>query len=101
MGTIITQAANWRTMDCRGLFMIHELSGGSDGKIGELRDAMRGEERAQAQLNQIYADRTGKPVEYWAARYDRRDVYMTPQEALADNLIDEIVYGPFDKKRES
>ena len=68
MGTIITQAANHRSIDSTGLFMVHELTDEFGGKYRENEDHQVGDKKSQDTINRIYASRSGKSAEYWAAR---------------------------------
>jgi ATP-dependent protease ClpP protease subunit len=95
MGTIITQAATRRLIDSTAIFMIHEYRDEFYGKYREFKDYMEGGDKMMAVINNIYAERTGKPAEYWADRYKRREVYLTAQEAFDENLVDEVVKSPY------
>ena len=69
--------------------MIHQPLGGMQGQATELEIVAREILRTKAELNQILADNTGKPVET-VARDTERDYWLTAQEALEYGLIDRI-----------
>ena len=69
--------------------MIHQPLGGMQGQATELEIVAREILRTKAELNQILADNTGKPVET-VARATERDYWLTAQEALEYGLIDRI-----------
>ena len=69
--------------------MIHQPLGGMQGQATELAIVAREILRTKAELNQILADNTGKPVET-VARDTERDYWLTAQEALEYGLIDRI-----------
>ena len=59
------------------------------GQATELEIVAREILRTKAELNQILAENTGKPVEE-VARDTERDYWLTAQEALEYGLIDRI-----------
>ena len=69
--------------------MIHQPLVGMQGQATELEIVAREILRTKAELNQILADNTGKPVET-VARDTERDYWLTAQEALEYGLIDRI-----------
>lgn len=95
MGSIIAQAAARRYIDESATMMLHEIEYSMRGKIREHEDYLGGAQRDLDSLVRIYAERTGRPEEYWHDRIRRRDVFLTAEEALAENLVDEIVRNPY------
>lgn len=69
--------------------MIHQPLGGMQGQATELEIVAREILRTKAELNQILADNTGKPIEE-VARDTERDYWLTAEEALKYGLIDRI-----------
>jgi ATP-dependent Clp endopeptidase proteolytic subunit ClpP len=94
MGTYLTQACDERTIEPFASFMIHEIHDHLMGKTSDIEDQMAFLKRYEATLNQLYAERSGKPVEYWREKMARRDVYMTAREALNEGLVDKIRKTP-------
>ncbi|MFN9746298.1 MAG: ATP-dependent Clp endopeptidase proteolytic subunit ClpP [Betaproteobacteria bacterium] len=70
--------------------MIHQPSGGAQGQATDIEIAAREIIKTREQLNRIYADRTGQPVERIAADMER-DRWMNPAEALDYGLIDQVL----------
>lgn len=69
--------------------MIHQPSGGAQGMASDIEINAREILKTRARLNQIYADRTGQPVEK-IARDVERDYWMDADEAKAYGIIDEV-----------
>ena len=70
--------------------MIHQPSGGAQGQASDIEIQAREIIKTREQLNRIYADRTGQPVERIAADMER-DYWMSPTEAKDYGLIDQVV----------
>jgi hypothetical protein len=41
-----------------------------------------------------WADRTGRPVDYYVAQTDSKEWWMTAQEALGEGFVDEVLEIP-------
>ena len=70
--------------------MIHQPSGGAQGQATDIEIQAREIIKTREQLNRIYADRTGQPVERIAADMER-DYWMNPAEAKEYGLIDQVL----------
>ena len=70
--------------------MIHQPSGGAQGQATDIEIAAREIIKTREQLNRIYAERTGQPVEKIALDMER-DRWMNPAEALDYGLIDSVL----------
>jgi ATP-dependent Clp protease protease subunit len=70
--------------------MIHQPSGGAQGQATDIEITAREILKTREQLNRIYAERTGQPFEKIAADMER-DYYMSPEEAKAYGLIDQVI----------
>ena len=71
--------------------MIHQPLGGAQGQATDMKIQVERMLRIKEQLNQILAERTGKPIE--TIRQDtERDNFMTPEDAQAYGLIDKVIY---------
>ena len=70
--------------------MIHQPSGGAQGQASDIEIQAREILKTREQLNRIYADRTGQPVDRIAADMER-DYWMSPTEAKDYGLIDQVV----------
>jgi ATP-dependent Clp protease, protease subunit len=69
--------------------MIHQPLGGMQGQATELEIVAREILRTKAELNQILAENTGRPLKQ-IAEDTERDHWLTAQEALEYGLIDKI-----------
>jgi ATP-dependent Clp protease protease subunit len=70
--------------------MIHQPSGGAQGQATDIEIAAREIIKTREQLNKIYADRTGQPLERITADMER-DRWMNPVEAQEYGLIDQVL----------
>lgn len=70
--------------------MIHQPSGGAQGKASDIEIQAKLILDMRRRLNQIYADNTGQKLSVIEKAMDR-DNFMTPEEALNFGLIDHIV----------
>ena len=70
--------------------MIHQPSGGARGMASDIEIQAREILNLRKQLNQIYSDNTGQPLDVIEKAMDR-DNFMNPQQALEFGLIDKII----------
>jgi ATP-dependent Clp protease protease subunit len=70
--------------------MIHQPSGGAQGQATDIEIHAREILKTREQLNRIYADRTGQPLEKIATDMER-DRFMTAEEAKEYGLIDQVI----------
>ena len=70
--------------------MIHQPRAGYQGQATDIEIHAREILRARETVNELYARHTGQPVER-IKRDTERDNFMSPQEAKAYGLIDEIL----------
>ena len=70
--------------------MIHQPSGGAQGQATDIEIQAREILRMRAMLNQMYVRHTGQPIEVVEQAMER-DKFMSPDEAKAFGLIDEVV----------
>ncbi|MGL4377669.1 MAG: ATP-dependent Clp protease proteolytic subunit [Microcoleaceae cyanobacterium] len=70
--------------------MIHQPSGGTRGQATDIEIEAKEILRIRRQLNQIYCDRTGQPIEKIEKDMDR-DYFMSPHEAKEYGLIDRVI----------
>jgi ATP-dependent Clp protease, protease subunit len=69
--------------------MIHELSGGIQGKAGDMRNRFRHTERLYEKMAKQYSEITGKDIETVKADMER-DFFMDSNEARDYGLIDSV-----------
>lgn len=70
--------------------MIHQPSGGAQGKASDIEITAENILKTKQRLNEIMAANTGKSVEQIAKDTDR-DNFMSAQEALEYGLIDRVI----------
>ena len=70
--------------------MIHQPSAGTQGQITDMAIHMKRLQSIKDRMNQILAEKTGKPLDVVAAACER-DNFMTAEEAIEFGLIDRIV----------
>ncbi len=70
--------------------MIHQPLGGARGTAKDIEIQAKNILWMRQRINEIFAERTGKPVEQIQQDTDR-DFWMTAEEALDYGLIDEVV----------
>ena len=71
--------------------MIHQPSGGASGQATDIEIHAREIIKTRGQLNKIYAERTGQPLEKIEADMER-DRYMSAEEAQAYGLVDQVIH---------
>ncbi len=71
--------------------MIHQPSGGTSGQATDIEIHAREIIKTREQLNKIYADRTGQPVEKIALDMER-DRYLSADEAQVYGLVDQVIH---------
>lgn len=70
--------------------MVHQPSGGAQGQAADIEIQAREILKLRSRLNEIYARHTGQPLEVIEAAMER-DNFMSPEEAKAFGLIDQVV----------
>ncbi len=70
--------------------MIHQPSGGAQGQATDIEIHAREILAIRARLNEIYVKHTGQPLDV-IERAMERDKFLTPVEAKAFGLIDEVI----------
>lgn len=70
--------------------MIHQPSGGYSGQAKDMTIHTKQMVRVWDSLNALYSKHTGQPVDVVEKNMDR-DNFMTPEEAKAFGIIDEVI----------
>lgn len=71
--------------------MIHQPSAGTQGQITDMAIHLKRLETIKKRMNQILAEKTGKPIE--VVTFDtERDNFMSAEEAVEYGIIDKILY---------
>ncbi len=107
MGAVILQSCHKRKMVKGTRLMVHAGSGGVYGQVNGIRDYADMLESLNKTLAEILSRRSKRKdvkwiLDNWMA--DGKDTWFTPEQALAEGLIDEIIEGnvkPFEKENAS
>ncbi len=70
--------------------MIHQPSGGAQGQAADIEIQAQEILKLRSRLNDIYVKHTGQPLDVIEQNMER-DKFMSPEEAKAFGLIDEVV----------
>ena len=92
MGGILLQAGDVRVCGPESYILIHEISSGAVGKVGELEDEVEFIKLIQKRVNDIFVGRSGGKVTgaKLRAMYRRKDFWLDSKKALELGIIDEI-----------
>lgn len=92
MGGILLQAGDVRVCGPESYILIHEISTGAVGKIGELEDEVEFVKLIQKRVNDIFVARSGGKVtsSKLRAMYRRKDFWLDSAKALALGVCDRI-----------
>jgi len=97
MAGIVLQAGEKRVMGREAYVLIHEVSFGAGGKIGEVEDEVAFVRKIQDRVLAIFSKRslaaqpkTGLTVRQFANRWRRKDWWLDSDEALRLGVVDEV-----------
>jgi ATP-dependent protease ClpP protease subunit len=92
MAGILLQSADERIVGHNSTLMIHKLAGWASGRIDRIQDSMVHMELLTDQVVDIFMDRVEGKLsrEEFTKRWDRRDWFLGPKEAVALGLADRI-----------
>lgn len=92
MAGILLQAADKRIIGPQSYLMIHEVSTFCHGKIGEVKDEVDFIDKISENVTDIFVRRSGGKVtkSQFKKLWDRKDVWLTANEALKYGFVDEI-----------
>ena len=91
MAAVILAGGDTRMMMPHSEVMIHQPSGGANGKTSDILVAADHIRDLRNELNKILSERTGKSVDD-VARDTELDKWLKPEEALSYGLIDAIYH---------
>jgi len=78
---------------------LHQAVGGAQGQAADVEIAAREIMRLQDIIRNIIANHTGQPMEKIIHDTDR-DFYLNAEQAIEYKIVDEILYGGQEKKKE-
>ena len=101
MAGILLQAGDTRVVGKESYILIHEISTAIRGKIGDIEDEVEFIKKIQDRVLEIFADRAklagangtaNKPLNKrdFKKNWNRRDWWLTSEEALAGGVVDEV-----------
>lgn len=91
MAGILLQAGHRRIMGAEAWLLIHEASFGAFGKMGEIEDRVKWVEAVQRRILKIFAERSKMSEASIAAKWKRKDWWLSSDECLKLGFIDEIL----------
>lgn len=92
MGGILLQAGDVRICGPESYILIHEISTGAVGKIGELEDEVEFVKLIQKRVNDLFVARSNGKITASKLRsmYRRKDFWLDSVSALKLGIVDEI-----------
>lgn len=92
MAGILLQAGDRRVMGAESYLMIHEVSFGAGGKIGQVEDTVKWVTKVQERVLDIFVKRSAGKLTALELkkRWKRADWWIDSDEALALGLVDEV-----------
>lgn len=98
MAGILLQAGEERQMGREAYVLIHEVSFGATGKIGEIEDEMKFVKMIQARVLDIFAARSKCKRSYIARQWRRKDWWLNSDTAVKLGIVDSVLGLPIVKK---
>ena len=90
MAGILLQAGDHRVCSKEAYVLIHEISTGAIGKIGELEDVVEFAKKIQTRVLNIFASRSRKTAAYFATHWRRKDWWLNSDECMQIGIVDEV-----------
>jgi ATP-dependent protease ClpP protease subunit len=91
-GSLILQAGTRRTIEPYGYVMVHNPWWDAGPRtFNEHQDDVEAVDRLRRIVFGLYAQRSNKDLDWWLKFMDRRDRYLSAQEALDLRLVDEVL----------
>ena len=90
MAAILLQAGDVRKMSKESYLLIHEVSFGAGGKIGEMEDLEGFFKKMQTRIVKIFTARSKMTPAEFMKRWRRKDWFIDSDEAFKLGLVDEI-----------
>lgn len=90
MGGILLQAGHTRIMGAESVLLVHEISFGVGGKMGEIEDEVAFAKMLTKRVLNIFAKRTNLTADQIARRWARKDWWLNSDESLRLGFVDQI-----------
>lgn len=90
MAGILLQAGHKRVMGAESVLLVHEISFGAGGKIGEVEDEVAFAKMLTKRVLKIFADRTNLTERQIENKWRRTDWWLDSDEALKLGFCDEV-----------
>jgi len=90
MAGILLQAGDRRIIGRQAYVLIHEISAGAVGKIGEIEDEVKFIQKIQKRVLDIFAARAKVSRAYFVRNWRRKDWWLDSDECLRIGFVDEI-----------
>lgn len=90
MAAILLQAGSKRVMGPQSYLLIHEVSAGTGGKMGEMEDDLGFYRMLQGRIVDIFATRSKLTKKEIRDKWRRKDWWLDSTEAMKLGLVDEI-----------
>jgi len=90
MAGILVQAGDIRWMSRESWYMIHRAAFGAVGKTFEVEDTVEWIKRIEARIQDIFVARSKLTKREITKKWDRKDWWISSDEALAKGLVDEV-----------
>lgn len=91
MGGVVLQAADVRVMGANAFLLVHEVSGGAEGRSSELGDRIEFYEQMERRIVALLCERSTLTERQVRARWSRKDWWLGAHEAVALGLADEVL----------
>ena len=90
MAGILLQAGDHRVMGAESVLLVHEISFGAGGKIGEVEDEVAFAKMLTQRVLRIFERRTNLTARQIDARWKRKDWWLDSDLALKLGFVDEV-----------
>ena len=90
MAGILLQAGDIRVIGKESYVLIHQISAGAVGKIGEIEDVVKFLKLVSKRVLGIFADRSNKPASYFEKHWERTDWWLDSEECMKIGFVDDV-----------
>lgn len=91
MGGVLLQAGSHRTMGKNAFVLIHEVSSIGLGSLTEIEDELQFLKKLQARCVSILSEKSDLTPAVIQRKWKRKDWWLSSEECLSLNLIDEVI----------